>query len=98
MDSAPSSRIDLPAFEALARARRATRHFRPGPPTGDLLDVLTERAGWAPSGYILHPTHCGPGTGPAGRAQLRRACLIQPHIADAPAVDGFTVHVRVAFN
>src|SRR5690606_30898737 len=76
----------LAAFEALARSRRATRHFRPDPVPADLLTRLIDTARWAPSGYNLQPTHFVLVTDPAVRQKLSVACLGQRPVAEAPAV------------
>ena len=88
----------LEEFEALARSRRATRHFRADPLPGGLLERLVEVARWAPSGYNLQPTHFVLVTDPAVRAALCPACMGQVQVREAPAVVVFTGDRRVARN
>jgi nitroreductase len=76
----------LDEFEALARRRRATRHFAPGPIDPALVDRLLGIAQWAPSGYNLQPTRFVVVTGATLRPALRAACMDQPQIEEAPVV------------
>ena len=78
--------MELDTFLELARRRRATRHFTDQPLPVGVLDKLLEAARWSPSGYNLQPTHYVAVTEPAHRAALRRACMDQQQITEAPAV------------
>lgn len=90
--------MDLEQFEALARRRRATRHFRPDPLPEGLLTRLLEAAHWAPSGYNLQPTHFVVVTDVTLKIALRRACMDQPQVTEAPAIVVFTSDRRVMEN
>ncbi|MBV9489397.1 MAG: nitroreductase family protein [Verrucomicrobia bacterium] len=76
----------LEGFEALARQRRATRHFQPTPVDRALVERLLRIAQWAPSGYNLQPTRLVVVEDRALRPALRRACLDQVQVEDAPFV------------
>ncbi len=76
----------LDAFEALVRRRRATRHFTSAPVDPLLVDRLLEIAQWAPSGYNLQPTRFVVVTDRALRPALRRACMDQAQIEEAPVL------------
>jgi nitroreductase len=80
------SDLNLDQYEKLVKARRATRHFKPDPIPQDLLRRLLDIARWAPSAYNLQPTHFMVVTDPEVKAKLRKACLDQPQIVQAPAV------------
>lgn len=47
--------VDLPAFQALARARRSVRRFQPESVDAGLLHGLLEAARWAPSPHNRQP-------------------------------------------
>lgn len=93
--SGATASVNLDQFETLARARRATRHFRPDPLPEGMLDRLIGITRWAPSGYNLQPTNFVLVTDAALRAKLRPACMDQPQITEAPAVVVFTGDRRV---
>ncbi len=90
--------MSLDEFEQLVRARRSIRNFRPDPLPADLLDRLLDAARWAPSGYNLQPTHFVVVTDPALKPALRRACMDQRQIEEAPATIVFLGDRRVAAN
>ncbi|MDH3593131.1 MAG: nitroreductase family protein [Planctomycetota bacterium] len=76
--------MHLPAFLDLVRARRATRRFRAERLPGGVLDELLDAARWAPSGYNLQPTRFVLVKDAAAKTRLRRACMGQPQITEAP--------------
>ena len=76
----------LAQFEALARKRRATRHFLQQPVERELIELLLRTAQWAPSGYNLQPTRFVVVTDPETRSRIRRACMNQQSIVEAPIV------------
>lgn len=76
--------MSLDTFEQLVQSRRAVRHFKPDPIPEDLLRRLLDLARWAPSGYNLQPTHITAVTDGALRPALRKACLDQAQIEEAP--------------
>jgi nitroreductase len=76
----------LARFEELARKRRATRHFLQQPLEHDLIERLLRTAQWAPSGYNLQPTRFVVVADPRVRSRIRRACLNQESIEEAPVV------------
>lgn len=76
--------MSLDEFEKLVLARRAVRRFKPDPIPEDLLRRLLELARWAPSGYNLQPTHITAVTDETLRPALRRACMDQAQIEEAP--------------
>ncbi|MDD5200774.1 MAG: nitroreductase family protein [Terrimicrobiaceae bacterium] len=76
----------LDDYEALVRQRRATRHFAPEPVDPALVDRLLGITQWAPSGYNLQPTRFVVVTDRAIRPALRRACMDQPQVEEAPVV------------
>lgn len=76
--------MNLDEFEKLVRARRAVRHFKPDPIPEDLLKRLLDLARWAPSGYNLQPTHITAVTDKLLRPALRKACMDQAQIEEAP--------------
>jgi len=78
--------MTLGQFEALARARRATRDFGPDPVPGELLDRLLAAARWAPSGYNLQPWRFAVVADEERKRRLWRACMKQRQVLDAPAV------------
>ncbi len=80
------SETDLHAFVALARQRRAVRHFKSDPIDPAMLAEMLDAARWAPSGYNLQPTHFVVVRKPKRREALRRACLDQPQITEAPVI------------
>ncbi|HEY0791933.1 MAG TPA: nitroreductase family protein [Chthoniobacterales bacterium] len=76
----------LAEFEVLIRQRRATRHFQPVPVERGLLERLLRMAQWAPSGYNLQPTRYIVVEDRALRPALRRACMDQAPVEEAPIV------------
>jgi nitroreductase len=76
----------LGQFEGLARKRRATRHFLPQPLERQLIERLLRTAQWAPSGYNLQPTRFVVVADPRIRSRIRRACMNQEAIEEAPIV------------
>lgn len=80
----------LDAYEALARRRRATRHFAADPVDPALVDRLLEITQWAPSGYNLQPVRFAVVTDREIRSALRRACLDQAAIDEAPVIVVFS--------
>lgn len=76
----------LDELETLAKQRRATRHFQPKPVDRGLVERLLRVAQWAPSGFNLQPTRFVVVTDRSCRAALRRACMGQPQVAEAPIV------------
>jgi nitroreductase len=88
----------LDEYEALARRRRATRHFAPDPVDAALVDRLLGIAQWAPSGYNLQPVRFVVVTDRAIRPALRRACMDQPQIEEAPVVIVFAGDHRAYDN
>jgi nitroreductase len=79
-------RTSLDEFENLAMQRRATRHFQPRPVERGLVERLLRIAQWAPSGYNLQPTRYVVVEDHALRPALRRACMNQAPIEEAPIV------------
>jgi nitroreductase len=73
-------------FEGLARKRRAIRHFLQQPIEHELIERLLRVAQWAPSGYNLQPTRFVVIADPETRLQIKRACLNQQSIEEAPVV------------
>jgi nitroreductase len=90
--------MNLDTFELLVKARRATRHFKSDPIPDGLLERLLEIAHWAPSGYNLQPTHFVVVTQPELKQELRRACMNQVQVTEAPATVVFTGDRRVLEN
>jgi nitroreductase len=88
----------LDQFEALARNRRATRHFISDPVPPELIERLIDIARWAPSGYNLQPTHIVVVTDNRLKKELYHACLDQAQILEAPAILIFTGDRRVIKN
>lgn len=76
----------LDIIERVIKHRRATRHFASREVDRALLDRLLEAARWAPSGYNLQPTRLIVVQDRAIRPALRRACLKQAQVEEAPAV------------
>ena len=76
----------LAQFESLARKRRAIRHFLQQPLEHELIKRLLGTAQWAPSGYNLQPTRFVVVANPRLRSKIRRACLNQEAIQEAPIV------------
>ncbi|QOJ15047.1 MAG: nitroreductase family protein [Planctomycetia bacterium] len=87
--------VALAAFEALVRARRATRHFLPDPVPDNLLARILDAARWAPSGYNLQPTHIFIARDARLRAALVPACMGQSQILEAPLTLVFAGDRRV---
>jgi nitroreductase len=87
--------MDLEAFEKIARARRAVRNFKTDPLPEGVLERLLEATRWAPSGYNLQPTHFVVVTDPAIKPALRKACMNQKQITQAPATVLFLGDRRV---
>lgn len=86
--------ILLDDYEALVRKRRATRHFDPTPVGSPLVDRLLAIAQRAPSGYNLQPARFAVVTDRAVRPALRRACMDQAAIEEAPVVVVFAADHR----
>ncbi len=76
----------LDAYEGLVRRRRATRHFLDEPVEAALVDRLLAIAQWSPSGYNLQPARFVVVTDRAVRPALRRACMGQAAIDEAPVL------------
>lgn len=76
----------LDAYEALVRGRRATRHFSGDAVDAALIDRLLGISQWAPSGYNLQPTRFIVVNERSDRSALRRACLDQTAIEEAPVL------------
>ncbi|CAN5739842.1 hypothetical protein BH09VER1_BH09VER1_10530 [soil metagenome] len=76
----------LDAIERVMKNRRATRHFSPREIDRELLVRLLEAARWAPSGYNLQPTRFIIVQDSSLKPALRRACLNQSQVEEAPAV------------
>jgi nitroreductase len=81
--------MQLDAFEALVRARRSTRRFRPDTVPALLLDRLLDAARWSPSGYNLQPTQVVVVSGRERREALAAACMGQRQVSEAPTVAVF---------
>ncbi len=92
------SEADLHAFVAMARRRRAVRHFKPDPVDPAVLAEALEAARWAPSGYNLQPTHFVVVKKRARREALRRACLNQAQVTEAPICVVFVGDRQVVAN
>jgi nitroreductase len=90
--------MNLDAFEQLARARRAVRSFKSDALPEGLLERVLDATRWAPSGYNLQPTHFVTVTDPSLKAELRKACMDQKQIEQAPATVVFLGDRRVALN
>lgn len=90
--------MNLEEFSFLTRSRRAIRHFKSDPLPDGLLDRLLDVARWAPSGYNIQPVHFVVVTDAFIRPTLRKACMDQAQIGEAPAVVVFTADRRVARN
>jgi nitroreductase len=76
----------LAQFEGLARKRRATRRFLQQPLERELIERLLRTAQWAPSGYNLQPTRFIVVADPLIRSRIRRACMNQQALEEAPMV------------
>ncbi len=76
----------LAQFEGLASRRRATRHFLQQPLERELIERLLRISQWAPSGYNLQPTRFVVIADPSIRLRIRRACMNQQPIKEAPIV------------
>jgi nitroreductase len=76
----------LAQFEGLAQRRRATRHFLQQPLERELIERLLRTAQWAPSGYNLQPTRFVVVADPLIRSRIRRACMNQQPLEEAPIV------------
>jgi nitroreductase len=76
----------LTQFEELAQKRRATRRFLQRPIEHELIERLLRTAQWAPSGYNLQPTRFVVVADPRTRSRIRRACLNQQSIEEAPII------------
>ena len=81
-----ASESTLAQFEGLARRRRATRHFSQQPLERKLIERLLLTAQWAPSGYNLQPTRFVVVADPLIRSRIRRACMNQQPVEEAPLV------------
>jgi nitroreductase len=78
--------ISLAAFETLANQRRATRHFQATAPDRKAVERLLRIAQWAPSGFNLQPARFVVVQDRAVRPALRRACMDQAQLEEAPFV------------
>ncbi len=78
---------------ALSR-RRAVRHYDPGPVPRQLLIELLDQVRLTPSGWNLQPVHFVLVTDSEQKRLLRRACLGQPQIEQAPAVVVFATDLE----
>ncbi|MGB7789639.1 MAG: nitroreductase family protein [Terrimicrobiaceae bacterium] len=83
---APSTGAEslLTQFESLVKKRRATRHFLHQAVDRELIERLLRTAQWAPSGYNLQPTRFIVIADPLIRSKVRRACMNQRPIEEAP--------------
>jgi nitroreductase len=81
-----NSKTMLAQFELLAQKRRATRHFLQQPLARELIERLLRTAQWAPSGYNLQPTRFVVVADPLIRSRIRRACMNQQPLEEAPIV------------
>lgn len=90
--------ISLDAFETLASRRRATRHFQAAPPDRKLVERLLRIAQWAPSGFNLQPTRFVVVEDLSLRPALRRACMDQAQLEEAPFIVIFTGDRRAYEN
>jgi nitroreductase len=90
--------MQLETFDKLARSRRAVRSFNTDPLPDGMLDRLLDTTRWAPSGYNLQPTHFLTVTDPALKTPLRKACMDQKQIEQAPATVLFLGDRRVALT
>ncbi|MGH8047453.1 MAG: nitroreductase family protein [Chthoniobacterales bacterium] len=88
----------LDDYEALARKRRATRRFTPEPIDPALVDRLLGIAQWAPSGYNLQPVRFVVVTDRVIRPALRKACMDQAAIDEAPVLVVFAADHRAYEN
>ncbi|MCS6883959.1 MAG: nitroreductase family protein [Acidobacteriota bacterium] len=88
----------LDDFEKLVLARRATRHFKPDPIPEELLLRLLDISRWAPSGYNLQPTHITVVNDAALKKALKRACMDQAQVEEAPVTMVFSGDKRVYEN
>lgn len=86
----------LKAFLELATSRRSVRDFKPDAVPADVIDQLLEAARWAPSGYNLQPVLFVVVTQPDRKTALRRACMDQRQVSDAPSVVVFVGDRQVA--
>lgn len=68
------------------RARRATRHFLPEAVDRTLVERLLAAAQWAPSGFNAQPVRFLVVEDRAIRPALRKACMDQPQVEEAPLV------------
>jgi nitroreductase len=84
--SCGDAKATLAQFEELAQKRRATRHFLQQPVEPELIKRLLHIAQWAPSGYNLQPTRFIVVADPSIRSRIRRACMRQQPIDEAPIV------------
>lgn len=78
--------ISLQAFEILANQRRATRHFQSIAPDRKVVEQLLRIAQWAPSGFNLQPTRFIVVKDRSVRRALRRACMDQGQLEEAPFI------------
>lgn len=78
--------ISLDAFATLANQRRATRHFQATLPDRKVVERLLRIAQWAPSGFNLQPTRFVVVEDRSLRPALRRACMDQAQVDEAPFV------------
>ena len=76
----------LAQFEGLASRRRATRQPFQQPLERELIERLLRISQWAPSGYNLQPTRFVVIADPSIRLRIRRACMNQQPIKEAPIV------------
>jgi nitroreductase len=85
---APSkdAKSPLTEFENLVRKRRATRRFLHQPVDRELIERLLRTAQWAPSGYNLQPTRFIVIADPSIRSRVRRACMNQQPLEEAPVL------------
>jgi nitroreductase len=84
--SPKDARPMLAQFEGLAGKRRATRHFLQQPVERELIERLLRTAQWAPSGYNLQPTRFVVVADSSIRSRIRRACMNQQPLEEAPIV------------
>lgn len=94
----PGGPIVLDAFEALASQRRATRRFQATLPERGVVERLLRIAQWAPSGFNLQPTRFVVVEDRSLRPALRRACMNQAQVEEAPFVVIFTGDRRAYEN
>lgn len=82
-------------FSTLVRNRRAVRRFRPDPVPEQLIVRLLDTARHAPSAFNYQPTRFILVTDKGLRRRLKRACLNQRQVMEAPAIIVLTADRRL---